>query len=123
MDLACTGLGGLAVTVHSSNGLGAVWCLLLGLRNPIGEQGGEGDPVASRGLGELCTPGSAEWMKLYIRVCMCVLPPSLNSMLWGFSHAGGKSLALSAGGTRDPVTAEMSGELLWELWSPGGSKP
>lgn len=104
-------------------GSGLAWCSLLGLRNPIGEPGGEGDPLASGGLGELCTAGSAEWMKLYIYLCVCVLPPSLGSMLWGFIHAGGKSLALSAGGTRDPVTAEMLGRLLQQPRSPRGNNP
>lgn len=68
---------------------------------------GECNPLAPRGIGELPIPRSAEWMKLYI--CAFSLPP-LNPMLLGFLHAGGKSLALNAGGTRDPVTAEESDE-------------
>ena len=35
---------------------------------------------------------------------------SLNPMLLGFLHTGGKSLTLNAGGTQDPVTAEKSEE-------------
>lgn len=59
-------------------------------------------------------PGSAKWMKLYIRV-FSLLPPNLTPL--GFFCPGSKSLTLNAGWMWDYVTAEESGarSCCWSL--------